>query len=63
MTSDQERWAEALAVLELHGDKARDFVIDRFTDLAVAGDGPGVARWRQIEARLVQLNGSSTTPH
>jgi hypothetical protein len=47
----------------MHGDKARDFVIDRLTDLALAGDGAGVARWREIEAGLNQLNKSGVTPH
>lgn len=55
MTRDQERWAEALAVLHTHGDEAMQFVVDRITDLAVAEDTPGVHRWMAIRARLKHL--------
>ena len=62
MTPDQERWAEALAVLRMHGDEARDFVIERLTELAIAGDRAGVARWREIEARVDQMREAEERP-
>ncbi|HEV7290446.1 hypothetical protein [Sphingomonas sp.] len=47
MTPDQERWAEALAVERLHGA------------LALAGDSAGVARFRQIAAKLESIQRAS----
>lgn len=55
MTPEQERWAEALAVLRLRGADARLHVAERIGALARAGDVAGVARWRSIAARLDQL--------
>jgi hypothetical protein len=55
LTPDQERWAEAAEVLRLHGDKAPLFVAERVGALALAGEVPGVDRWRKIAARMDQL--------
>ena len=55
MTAEQERWAEALAVERLHGDRAQMHVAERVRELALAGDERGVARWREIAERLDRL--------
>lgn len=52
MTSDEFRWAEALALEKLHGEAAPRFVADRIGALALAGDTDGVERLRQIADRL-----------
>lgn len=55
MTPDQERWAEALAIERLHGDRAPVWIAERIGALALAGDAAGVERFREIAARLDQL--------
>lgn len=55
MTPDQERWAEASTVLRQHGERARVFVAERIGFLALRGDAAGVARWKEIAAKLQQL--------
>lgn len=55
MTPEQERWAEVLAIEKLHGDLAPLFVAERIGALALMGDRGGVARWRDIAARLDRL--------
>lgn len=55
LTPEQERWAEALAVQRQHGERAGPFIAERIGALALAGDADGVARWREIAARLDQL--------
>jgi hypothetical protein len=57
MTSDQERWAEALAVERQHGNNAPGFIAERIGALALAGDMGGVERWREIATKLDQLRG------
>jgi hypothetical protein len=42
MTPEQERWAEALAVLKMYGDGAERLIADRIA--ALAGDPAGVRR-------------------
>jgi hypothetical protein len=59
MTPEQERWAEALAVAEQHGDKMWVHVAERIGALAMEGDGAGVSRWRQIAAHLSELHRGS----
>ncbi|TPG43638.1 hypothetical protein EAH79_02395 [Sphingomonas koreensis] len=54
MNADEERWAEALAVQRAHGERAFAFIAERVGALALAGDADGVARWREIAARLDQ---------
>ncbi|GAA0326050.1 hypothetical protein GCM10009087_40460 [Sphingomonas oligophenolica] len=55
MTPDQERWAEALKVEEIHGDSAPVYIAERIGALAEEGDLEGVQRWQQIAIRLDQL--------
>lgn len=55
MTPDQERWAEALAIERLHGDRAPVWIAERIGALALAGDAAGVERFRQIAKRLDEL--------
>ena len=55
MTEEQERWAEALAVRRLHGDRADIFAAERISELAQAGDNLGIARWKEIAHRLSKL--------
>ena len=55
MTSEQERWAEALAVHRMYGEKAAEHVAERIGALAVLGDQDGIDRWKAIEQRLDQL--------
>lgn len=60
MTPDQERWAEALAVERIHGDRAHVHVAERIGALAMSGDAAGVTRWRAIAERLDALGRSGT---
>lgn len=55
MTPEQERWAEALFVQRVHGERAPLHVTERIGALALAGDGDGVERWREIARHLDQL--------
>lgn len=55
LSPEEERWAEALAVQRQHGDNADAFVAERIGALALMGDDAGVARWREISARLDRL--------
>ena len=56
MTPERERWAEALKIEQVHGDSAPAWIAERIGALALAGDGAGVERLRQIAARLDQLH-------
>ena len=56
MTPDEERWAEALMIERQHGVGAREHVAERLTQLALAGDDAGVARWLKIATRLDALD-------
>ena len=55
MTPDQERWAEALAIERLHGDRAPVWIAERIGALALAGDAAGVERFREIAKRMEEL--------
>jgi hypothetical protein len=55
MTPDQERWAEALAIEKWKGEGAPLYVAERIGALALVEDAAGVARFREIAARLDQL--------
>ena len=59
LTPEQERWAEALAVQRLQGQRAHVHVAERIGALALAGDAAGVQRWRDIAARLAELTNSA----
>lgn len=56
MTLDEERWAEALAVHRIYGEKAPVHVAERIGALAVLGDQHGIDRWTEIAQRLDQLS-------
>lgn len=65
VTPDEERWAEALAIEQLHDDRALVWIAERIGALALAGDVEGVERFRQIAKRLNELrcsNGSGKVP-
>ncbi len=53
MTPDMERWAEALQVVKMEGDRAEAFVAERMR--ALADDAAGRARWRAIGRRVEQI--------
>lgn len=55
MTTDEERWAEALMVERLHGERAQIHIAERVGTLALVGDEAGVERWREIAKRLDRL--------
>lgn len=57
MTPDRERWAEALAIERLHGDRAPVWIAERIgaLALALAGDAGGVERFREIALRLDKM--------
>ena len=55
MTEDQERWAEALAIERLHGERARAWAAERIEALRTRGDSKGVERFTILAARLDQL--------
>lgn len=55
ISANQERWAEALAVEKMHGDRASQWIADRVTTLASAGDMAGVERMIAIATKLDQL--------
>lgn len=55
MTPGQERWAEAIAVHRMYGEKADEHIAERIGALAAAGDQGGINRWIEIARRLDQL--------
>lgn len=57
MLTDWELWAVANAVLNQHGDQARQFVTGRIEALAAEGDEGGVTAWQAIGRRMAILAG------
>ena len=55
MLSDRELWACANEILRNHGEDAPLHVATRIGALAVAGDMPGVATWKEIARRIGAL--------
>lgn len=55
MTEGQERWAEALAIERLHGERAKTWVAERIVAFREAGDSKGVERFTILPACLGQL--------
>ncbi len=55
VTPDEERWAEAFAVLRAHGSRAAAHVPERIGTLAIEGDQAGIDQWKEIAARNDQL--------
>lgn len=56
MTAEEERWAEVLLAVRLHGDRAPDWIAERIAALASAGDETGVARFKGMAKRLDALH-------
>lgn len=52
MTLEQERWAEALLAVRLHGAAAPVWIAERIGALALAGDEAGIMRFRDMAARV-----------
>ena len=59
MTPEQERWAEALAVHRMYGEKAAAHVADRIGALAIVGNQDGIDRWKAIARRLDLLSSAA----
>ena len=55
MTPDQERWAEAIGIHRIRGEKAAQHVAAQIGALAVLGDQGGIDRWMAIKRRLDAL--------
>lgn len=55
MTPEQERWAEALAILRWQGDKVSVYVAERIAAFAAAGDEEGMRRFNDIAAKVDAL--------
>lgn len=55
MTTEQERWAEAIAVMKKHGDGVNAYLAERVATLAKSGDMAGVRRWWEIAKCCDQL--------
>ncbi|PXA92537.1 hypothetical protein DMC47_23615 [Nostoc sp. 3335mG] len=55
MTAEEERWAEVLLAVRLHGDRAPDWIAERIAALAYAGDEAGVTRFMDMATRLDAL--------
>ncbi|MHA4838145.1 DUF6961 family protein [Sphingopyxis sp. MSC1_008] len=55
LSHEQHLWACALAVERQHGARAPVFVAERIGALVLAGDVPGVERWKAIAARMAKL--------
>jgi len=55
VTHDEERWAEALAIERVHGQRAPLFVAERIGAAALVEDQAGITRWREVAAKLEAL--------
>lgn len=55
MTPDEERLAEALAIMRRYGDGAAVHVAERIGALALADDMAGIVRWQEIAQQLDAL--------
>lgn len=55
VTAEQERWAEASAILKWQGERADAWLARRIAALAAVDDVVGVERMRAIAARLRRL--------
>lgn len=55
MEPEHERWAEAAAILRWQGENARLYVAERIGALELEGCEAGVARFKDIAAKLDAL--------
>lgn len=62
VSSNHERWAEALAIERQHGEHAPRFIAERIGALALAGDMQGVLRWREIASKLDEIQRAASGP-
>ena len=53
MTTDAERWAEALVFVRQYRGRALAIADDRIADLAV--DAAGRAQWRSLRSLIIQI--------
>lgn len=58
MLTDWELWACANEVLQQHGPDTPNHVAERIGACALAGDAEGLATWRAIARRVVELGSS-----
>lgn len=56
MTVEEERWAEALLAVRLHGAAAPVGIAERLGALLLAGDEEGAARFMDMASRVDALN-------
>lgn len=54
---EQEQWAIAARLLEVHGAAIGDFVEERVAQLTNQGDEEGIAFWQDITNKLLLLIG------
>jgi len=57
VTPEQEQWAFASKLLEMHGDDVGTHVMRRISELTDAGDHDGVRFWVAIADKVMQLFG------
>ncbi|MBY8823446.1 DUF6961 family protein [Sphingomonas colocasiae] len=60
MTPEQERWAFAGKLIEIHGDDVMGYIARRVADLSRTQDELGVRFWIDITDKVRQLAGPST---
>jgi len=55
MTSEQERWAFAAKLLEMHGDRIGDYVAERADHFREHGNQDALIFWEDITMKFIQL--------
>lgn len=57
MSPEQERWAFASKLLDIHGDDIDTFIAERLQSLAEQGDSDGIRFWVDISDKVMKLAG------
>lgn len=57
MTPEQEQWAFASKLLEMHGNEVGTYIMRRMSDLTDNDDREGVFFWIAIADKVMQLFG------
>lgn len=57
LTPDQERWAFAAKLMEIHGEDVGIYIVGRIEDLRQNDDTGGVRFWIAIADKVAQLAG------
>lgn len=57
MRSDQQRWAFARDLIEIHGADVSAFIERRFQAMRSGGNDGGLQFWQDIAARIATLSG------